>query len=199
MYWKSLNFNNVSYGFVAMDATLVPGPKRPFNFFGSLDATELEHFKNILSEAQQKTDYQLVFGHYPTSCVLTPNPGLKSIIGQNQNSLAYLCGHLHTLNGIIPHMYSSQPEGFLELELGDWKDNRIYRILVIDQGQLIFKDLVHDPNRASLAILTNPMDMNFIQPDNFSLIQSSTHIRYVLNTISNKSLNLVNDNNIIWS
>ena len=69
-----------------------------------------------------------MFAHYPTSCVLTPNSGLKSILGQNPNTLAYLCGHLHTLNGMIPQMYSSQPEGFLELELGDWKDNRYIHI-----------------------------------------------------------------------
>ena len=71
-----------------------------------------------------------MFAHYPTSCVLTPNSGLKSILGQNPNTLAYLCGHLHTLNGMIPQMYSSQPEGFLELELGDWKDNRYIHIFV---------------------------------------------------------------------
>jgi len=46
---------------------------------------------------------------------------------------AYLCGHLHTFAGVIPEMFARQKEGFFELELGDWKDNRLFRILAIDQ------------------------------------------------------------------
>ena len=61
MYWKSVIYNNISYGFVAMDATLVPGPKRPFNFFGSLDSTQLENFELILSEAQKHTGSFLIW------------------------------------------------------------------------------------------------------------------------------------------
>jgi hypothetical protein len=38
---------------------------------------------------------------------------------------AYLCGHLHTLGGLMPEMYTMHKEGNLELELGDWKDNRM--------------------------------------------------------------------------
>ena len=55
---------------------------------------------------RKSTDYQIVFGHYPTSTVLSPNPGIKSVIGQNSSTLTYLCGHLHTLNGLAPNMVS---------------------------------------------------------------------------------------------
>ena len=37
----------------------------------------------------------------------------------------YVCGHLHTLGGLMPHMYSRQKTGYLELELADWKDQRM--------------------------------------------------------------------------
>merc|ERR1719189_127224 len=170
-----------------MDATLAPGPKRPFNFFGSLSTYGLEEFQILMHQTRKSTDYQIVFAHYPTSCVLSPDPGLKSIVGQSSSTLAYLCGHLHTLNGLAPNMYSTQPEGFLELELGDWKDNRIFRLMAIDQGQLTFMDLRHDEDRTSLAILTNPMDMKFVQPQDFSLIKSSTHIRALVFTKNKKS------------
>jgi hypothetical protein len=40
-------------------------------------------------------------------------------------SVAYLCGHLHTLGGLVPQMYTIQNEGFVELELADWKDERM--------------------------------------------------------------------------
>lgn len=36
----------------------------------------------------------------------------------------YLCGHLHTLAGIIPKMHAVHVDGHLELELGDWLDTR---------------------------------------------------------------------------
>lgn len=39
-------------------------------------------------------------------------------------SVVYLCGHLHTLGGLVPQMYTMQNEGFAELELADWKDGR---------------------------------------------------------------------------
>lgn len=42
--------------------------------------------------------------------------------------MVYLCGHYHTLGGAVPNMYTLQQAGFLELELADWKDNRMYSI-----------------------------------------------------------------------
>ena len=52
MYSKIIKSNNVSYGFVGMDATLAPGPKRPFNFFGSLSLNELEKFQEVLDQTR---------------------------------------------------------------------------------------------------------------------------------------------------
>lgn len=36
----------------------------------------------------------------------------------------YLCGHLHTLAGVVPKMHAVHADGHLELELGDWLDTR---------------------------------------------------------------------------
>ena len=44
----------------------------------------------------------------------------------DRNGVAYLCGHLHTLGDLVPNMYTRQKTGMLELELGDWKINRMY-------------------------------------------------------------------------
>ncbi len=52
-FWKIIlqqkNYINIrslyrTYGFVGVDATLVPGPKRPFNFFGALDNEQVIYF-----------------------------------------------------------------------------------------------------------------------------------------------------------
>lgn len=39
--------------------------------------------------------------------------------------MVYLCGHYHMFGGVVPNMYTRQQAGFLELELADWKDNRM--------------------------------------------------------------------------
>jgi hypothetical protein len=38
-----------TFGFVGIDATLVPGPKRPFNFFGALDNDQDRFHKTPVS------------------------------------------------------------------------------------------------------------------------------------------------------
>ena len=44
-----------------------------------------------------------------------------------RQGVAYLCGHLHTLGGLFPRMYARPTQGHLELEAGDWKENRRYQ------------------------------------------------------------------------
>ena len=56
-----------------------------------------------------------------------PTPSLFSLdlsFYVNRQGIAYLCGHLHTLGGLVPSMYARPVEGHLELEAGDWKENR---------------------------------------------------------------------------
>lgn len=54
-------------------------------------------------------------------CVLQ----VRDLIASDKTTQAYLCGHLHTMLGVVPNMYTLQQAGFLELELADWKDNRM--------------------------------------------------------------------------
>jgi len=91
-------------------------------------------------------------------------------------SIVYLCGHLHTLGGLVPQMYTMQNEGFAELELGDWKDGRTlvesrlnvklsinncavmficrFRLLAFDQGSFSFIDIRH--GQWPIILVTNP-------------------------------------------
>jgi hypothetical protein len=112
-----------TYSFIAVDACLNPGPRRPFNFVGVLGLSEFEQIREFQIKASQEGNFTIWFGHYPTSCIISPSPGLRSLIGHS--GLAYLCGHLHMLGGMVPNMYTLQHTGNLELELGDWKDNRL--------------------------------------------------------------------------
>ncbi|KAH9394484.1 Transmembrane protein 62 [Tyrophagus putrescentiae] len=163
-----------SYSFIAVDACLKPGIRRPFNFVGRLDDEELERVRRLKKESENTT-YTVYFGHYPTSAIQNPHE-IRSII-----SGPYLCGHYHNFHGISPHMYSTQPEGFLEAELGDWKANRMFRIGVVDGGLFTFSDFNY--NRLNydypLIVISNPRSilyqMEMSEP--FWRSSRSSHIR----------------------
>uniref|UniRef100_A0A6Q2XT85 Calcineurin-like phosphoesterase domain-containing protein n=1 Tax=Esox lucius TaxID=8010 RepID=A0A6Q2XT85_ESOLU len=136
-YIHTTPFGN--YSFICADATLTPGPKRPYNFFGILN--QVQYVLNLLA-------------HH-----------------------TYLCGHLHTLGGLMPVLHSRHPEGTLELELGDWMDNRRYRVLAFDHDLLSFLDLKFQQWPA--VLITNPKEAQYLHPgvEPLGRIQRSTHIR----------------------
>lgn len=172
------------YTFIAVDACLDPGPKRPFNFVGMLSINETQHLINLAERSRQlDTNYTIWFGHYPTSCILTPglgNGGIRNLIGRYREAYAYLSGHFHTLGGAVPRMYTLQDEGFLELELGDWMRNRRYRLGAFDHGYFSFVDVHH--NQWPVVLVTNPKDALFNIPgkENFESVLHSSHIRLLV-------------------
>ncbi|XP_071454329.1 transmembrane protein 62-like [Hetaerina americana] len=169
------------YSFVAVDACLDPGPRRPFNFVGVLSKQEYAMLRNLGKEARNGTVASVWFGHYPTSCILAPSPGARALVGQG---LAYLCGHFHTFGGLVPNMYTLQHTGSLELELGDWKDNRIYRLAAIDHGLFSFIDVIH--NDWPVVLVTNPKHALYVMQSKEPIdsIASSSHIRLLAFSIS---------------
>ena len=46
------------------------------------------------------------------------------------NSIAHVCGHLHTLGDFVPKMYGKHPSGHLELELGDFTGSKRYDLVL---------------------------------------------------------------------
>ncbi|KAG7257115.1 hypothetical protein CRUP_012475 [Coryphaenoides rupestris] len=141
-----------NYSFICADATLTPGPKRPYNFFGILDQTQMDLLAGFRSES------------------LASNQSVCSAV-------AYLCGHLHTLGGLMPVLHSRHPQGTLELELGDWMENRRYRVLAFDHDLLSFSDLTFQ--RWPAVLITNPKEAQYLHPAREPLgrIRRSTHIR----------------------
>lgn len=66
--FKVTNQVGMKLNFIAVDACLDPGPKRPFNFIGNLNEDEI-HQLSLL--ANGTNDPIVWFGHYPTSCIRT--------------------------------------------------------------------------------------------------------------------------------
>ncbi|XP_074853189.1 transmembrane protein 62 isoform X3 [Carettochelys insculpta] len=159
-----------------MDATLSPGPKRPYNFFGILNKNQMEELSSLVIESHQ-SNQTIWFGHYPTSTIISPSPGVRMVMS---SATAYLCGHLHTLGGLMPVLHSRHPQGTLELELGDWMVNRKYRILAFDHDLLSFADLNFEEWPAFL--ITNPKSLLYSSSSHEPLVKilHSTHIRILV-------------------
>uniref|UniRef100_A0A673KIZ9 Transmembrane protein 62-like n=1 Tax=Sinocyclocheilus rhinocerous TaxID=307959 RepID=A0A673KIZ9_9TELE len=162
-----------NYSFICADATLTPGPKRPYNFFGIINQTQMDMLATF-SEESLNSNKSIWFGHYTTSTVISPFPGIRELMS---TAVAYLCGHLHTLGGFMPVLHSRHQGGTLELELGDWMDNRMYRILAFDHDLLSFTDVTFEDWPA--VLITNPKDAQYLHPgvEPLGRIGSSTHIR----------------------
>lgn len=81
------------------------------------------------------------------------------------------------MGGLVPKMYTKHKHGYLELELGDWKDNRMFRLGAIDHGQFSFVDQKH--NSWPLVLVTNPKNAQYSMPgrEPLPLIAESTHVR----------------------
>ncbi|XP_067009565.1 transmembrane protein 62 isoform X2 [Anabrus simplex] len=185
-YLYQMKQDGLTYSFIALDACLEPGPRRPFNFVGVLTRRESEHITKLVEESRQKGgNFIIWFGHYPTSCILAPGPGgVRTLIGSAPEGLAYLCGHFHMLGGVVPNMYTLQQAGFLELELGDWKDNRMYRLAAVDHGLFSFIDMAH--RDWPVGLITNPKHALYAMPTREMLekIPQSTHVRVLAFSLS---------------
>ncbi|GIY01062.1 transmembrane protein 62 [Caerostris darwini] len=174
-YSYTLQQDTEVYDFIGIDACMDPGPKRPFNFLGVLKKEEYSHVQELLESA--KGNVTIWFGHYPTSTIVAPYPGIRELM---KGTGPYLCGHLHTLGGMVPQMYTLQSTGALELELADWKENRKYRICAVDHG--IFSFIDNHLEDWPLVLVTNPKDAMMLMPTIEPLYRmlKSTHIRVLI-------------------
>lgn len=154
------------YSFIAVDATLEPGPKRTLNFFGSITQQETKRIERLIEKSiNAGANYTIWFGHYPTSCIVVTNDenwSLEDLITSYNTSLVYLSGHLHTLSGISPTMYTLQMDKFLELEVADFKSTRRYRVAAVDHGIFSFVDVTH--GHWPVILITNPKHSLFHIP-----------------------------------
>lgn len=165
------------YSFIGADACLKPGVKRPFNFVGQFESDELQKLMKFRKQSLS-TNYTIWYGHYPTSSIFNKEK-LRGLING-----PYLCGHYHTIHGLVTSMISTQQQGFLEAETGDWKDYRTFRIAAIDHGLFTFVNYFYRPHQSELPLIliTNPRSilhqMEHLEP--FWRTARSTHIRVLI-------------------
>ncbi|CAL8074384.1 unnamed protein product [Calicophoron daubneyi] len=175
-----------NYSFLALDITPNYGISFPLNFFTELTPEFQKHINHLVKEAEG-SNHTFWFGHYPTSTIVSPDFDIRTFLARS--ALAYFCGHMHTLLGLVPRMYAVQPQGYLELELGDWRDKRYYRVVAVDHDLLSFTDVqaagaggVEWP----IVIITNPKSASLLLPHREPAyrIATSTHIRILAWSLS---------------
>ncbi|XP_018497371.1 transmembrane protein 62 [Galendromus occidentalis] len=165
--------------FVGVDTCMDPGSRRPFNFFGHLTRERFDEVMR-LKEETSATNYTIWFGHHPSSVVFGRSKQGLSFRDVFANSGPYLCGHYHTVFNVANEMYYMHTGNALELELGDFKKNRKYRILSYDNGLLNFVDVRF--GKFPVILVTNPKNALYHMPEYEPLyrIAQSTHIRVLV-------------------
>ncbi|XP_065919104.1 transmembrane protein 62-like isoform X2 [Dysidea avara] len=173
-YRHHTDFGN--YSFIAIDAHPVPGPRLPYNFFGVLSEADLLGIKQ-LSQQCAGANHTVWLSHYPSSFITTNHNHFLQLLS---SSIVYLCGHLHNVFGYVDNLYTTHPDGRLELELADWKFIRRYRVLAFDHDLLSFSDVYLKDQ--PVIVITNPKHHQFVSPSHepVNRIARSTHIRVLV-------------------
>ncbi|KAG0314209.1 Transmembrane protein 62 [Dissophora globulifera] len=130
------------YGFIGIDACPEPGPARPYNFFGLFETPDMDNLKQRLALSKDN-NHTFVFSHYPvTTTMFGETSAGESFADLSKAFSVYMCGHLHKLKwGLGDALQAYQPTHFLELEVGDMKQNGVYRIMVVDNDMISFTDV----------------------------------------------------------
>ncbi|CAL8074381.1 unnamed protein product [Calicophoron daubneyi] len=168
------------YTFCTLEITPDYGINYPINFFGEINK-KFEQRIRELGKVSEGSNHTFWFGHYPTPTIISKHFDLRGYF--RSHASAYFCGHMHTVHGLLPHLYAVQPQGYLELELGDWRDNRYYRVVAVDHDLVSFTDVQARFDKESkqwpIILITNPKDARYLLPDREPTyrIAKSTHIR----------------------
>ncbi|CAG5112820.1 Oidioi.mRNA.OKI2018_I69.chr2.g6993.t2.cds [Oikopleura dioica] len=168
----SKEFGN--YTIVGINAAPEPGMRRPYNFIGYISEEQRINLQEI-GERTRTSNHSIWFGHYPTP-TLHRSYYYRDFIGTY--ATAYLSGHLHDS---VPRMQKLHSSGLAELELADWKKNRVFRILSFDHDLLSWTDMKWSKDGVYLHITNLPV-WQLTNPDRQPVgrIAKSTHIRVLI-------------------
>ena len=156
---------------LAVDATLEPGVKRPCNFVGDF-TTDVEHQLRRLAGVLPLESVRLAATHYPTT-LLRRGGQIRSVLGDELGVTAVMNGHLHWRLGTRLHALHAVggSNRLAEIELGDWKQSRAWRVLAVDAGSgspqapvVSFRDFRYNATApASMVVLiTSPPDGRYL-------------------------------------
>lgn len=133
--------------FVGVDDSMSVGLRGPSNVFGHPSDQTISELDEELSRWDNDTTApitKIVFGHFPMSFTASSESGRRSgDIMTKHNISGFICGHLHCKFGrrLYKHHVTKGLGEFWEWEMGDWRGNRMMRVLAIDNGRVSFVDV----------------------------------------------------------
>lgn len=163
-----------SYNFLILDLAPVPGMLLPLNFYGLLKEKNI-NFLNYQSQNYEKYNQTIIMSHYPLSS-MRYNKDIKTLRDYLKGVISYQFGHFHANK----NMYARDPaSGTLLLELGDWRNNRRFRIFAFDNDIFSFKDYFFNKDSDVMIVITNPKNVLLASPSIEPLfrISKSSHLR----------------------
>jgi hypothetical protein len=171
------------FGIIAVDGCPDYGPSRPFNFFGALTTKKMDELeRNLELMKAAKVRHTFLFAHYPLVTMQFQRSSKNTSFAElGRDISAYFSGHLHRLfAGLGRCIYAVQPAGFLELEVVDIKDHRMFRIVAVDHDVISFVDAVIDER--PIILITNPVDARFLikYHEDVTMAARSSHIRVLI-------------------
>jgi hypothetical protein len=121
-----------TYSFVIHDQTTEPGFESPFNSFSiPVFDTQMKDLETHLQNAKENSNLTMIVGHFPTCQMQSNNEFLAAV---RDRAAVYLTGHYHSRD-----MYTRMKIGdLLELEVADFKDKSMFRVVAIDNDVFSF-------------------------------------------------------------
>ncbi|KAF0989158.1 hypothetical protein HZS_2928, partial [Henneguya salminicola] len=164
------------YNFIGLDLCPSPGLLLPMNFFGEIN-TRTRHWATNKKEKTKKYNHTIWLTHYPISFLKN---GEQTFFLRELFSfgIASMFGHLH----VNKKLYARDPlHGNFLLELGDWRNNRRFRLFAFDNDLFSFKDFNYKKDNV-IILITNPKNFEFLSPPHepTGRIILSTHIRALI-------------------
>ncbi|KAJ3072461.1 Transmembrane protein 62 [Podochytrium sp. JEL0797] len=199
-----------TYSFTALDACPTAGMSRPVNFFGTLDSNDMNQLASVIDATQElHGNHTFISTHYPTSTMVLGRASDGRSFGDLSKGVSmWVSGHLHKLiGGVIMYGYHSSSD-LLELQLGDMKDNAVWRLVAVDNDFISVTDEIlalpsvpapvewdikdakppfpmpgyNRHPRPPVILVTVPRDARFATPTHEPIkrILTSTHIRVLI-------------------
>ncbi|CAM6101049.1 unnamed protein product [Calypogeia fissa] len=137
--------------FVGVDDSMSVGLRGPSNIFGHPSDQTIDELDMRLSQWDNDTSTpvtKIVYGHFPMSFTTSSESGRRSQdVMTKHNISGFLCGHLHCKFGrqLYKHHITEGVGEFWEWEMGDWRVNRMMRVVAIDHGRVSFVDVDLQP------------------------------------------------------
>ncbi|KAJ6250404.1 transmembrane protein [Anaeramoeba flamelloides] len=179
-----INTEYDSLNFIGINWNRMPGVNGPFAFFTTDNESILDSlYDQLNAKVNIDANHTFIFGHYPLTYNFQHHKTSKTHkrfqdLMKEHRVLSHLVGHSHA-KGMYSTLYDRY-DGLMELEVGDLRIKKCYRIFALDNDILSFVDRTLD-DQWPIVLITNPTNAKFITlTEPLNRIKMSGYIRVLI-------------------